>query len=42
MTGTACRYAPVSLAVPAEYEGKLVDGVAMARLGEHLAVSPVV
>ena len=41
MSGTACRYAPVALALPSNREGKLVDGVATARHGDHLMVSPL-
>jgi threonylcarbamoyladenosine tRNA methylthiotransferase MtaB len=41
MSGTACRYAPVALAVPSNREGKLVDGVARARHGDHLMVAPI-
>jgi threonylcarbamoyladenosine tRNA methylthiotransferase MtaB len=41
MSGTACRYAPVELAVPAELEGHLIDGVATFRRGDQLAVTPI-
>ena len=41
MSGTACRYAPVTVVVPSNREGNLVDGIATARHGDHLLVSPL-
>jgi threonylcarbamoyladenosine tRNA methylthiotransferase MtaB len=41
MSGTACRYAPVAVALPSNREGALLDGIATARHGDHLSISPL-